>query len=529
MGKIKRITILVIVFVVLVMPISLREDSFAMKMAKLTPGNANITHNKLNQGEYSFALDSKGFPHVVWINGIPENMEEYLTVRYIRWDGENWVCIDGSPYVPGISEENDRSIVNNIEKNCIDPQIVIDADDNPHLTWAEPCKNLELETYTWNIIYVKGFGNQWVCMDGSIFDPDDMTTDNPSVVSVHNEIAFEPRLKIDNEGNPHILWKSYGDFDKEYTHFPVGLMYVKQKKSRWVTVNGEEYKSPNVVAGNPAVVCVGLYSSYWLDVDHHFCLDSKNRPHICWDNGLPQKECKDGYCYYTWVPDVFYSHWDGKDWVDAGGIKYDKSSTERGNVSKNDTPSCSPFVTLDEDDNAHLVWYDYVSEGRIVIAYAKWNGKKWVTTINTKFSGNNLFDGSPSVIDKTKYSKKPSLCIDSTNNPVVSWVGKNEEESYEDFYLIRWNGKKWEDINREIYEKNDLTSDPSNISRSYNIQLETNFCLDQSDNPHCLWLEGASSKSSSCYGIYGDLYYIRWDGENWVNASGDVYEPVVEE
>lgn len=49
--------------------------------------NANISNNKDYSGVSSIAVDSQGFPHVVWEDSSYGNID----IMYIRWNGYSWL------------------------------------------------------------------------------------------------------------------------------------------------------------------------------------------------------------------------------------------------------------------------------------------------------------------------------------------------------------------------------------------------------------------------------------------------------
>jgi len=64
-----------------------------------TKHNGNISNNNFESRNPSIVLDSKNNPHITWWDcDFQEN--NYDEIMYVKWNGENWVCADGSVYKP---------------------------------------------------------------------------------------------------------------------------------------------------------------------------------------------------------------------------------------------------------------------------------------------------------------------------------------------------------------------------------------------------------------------------------------------
>ncbi|PKM99776.1 MAG: hypothetical protein CVU78_04525 [Elusimicrobia bacterium HGW-Elusimicrobia-2] len=96
------------------------------------------------------------------------------------------------------------------------------------------------------------------------------------------------------------------------------------------------------------------------------------------------------------------------------------------------------------------------------------------------------------------YFTSPSLCLDSSGNPHIAWMG-----DYKIYYLY-WNGSSWVDADGVGQES---------ISISNNNGYYPSLRLDNSGNPHLAWCGVIASNN---YGIS----YLYWNGSSWVDADG---------
>ncbi|MEZ4813080.1 MAG: hypothetical protein R2883_06320 [Caldisericia bacterium] len=73
--------------------------------------NSNISSNLLSAYPH-LALDSNDNPHITWTTLTPGNSN----IFYIRWDGANWLTVDGTIYDPVVGNANIST--NHFKLNC---------------------------------------------------------------------------------------------------------------------------------------------------------------------------------------------------------------------------------------------------------------------------------------------------------------------------------------------------------------------------------------------------------------------------
>ena len=355
-----------------------------------------------------------------------------------------WVDADGS----GQESINISTNTGNSEY----PSLYLDSSGNPHIAWDDSTSGNE------EVYYLKWNGTEWVDADGS----------GQGEINISNTIggSYQPFLRLDDSGKPHIAWKDYtpGNFD---------IYYLKWSGTEWVDADGSGQQSKNVSDSST--------DSYHASLR----LDGLGRPHVAWFENTSGNN------------DIYYLKWNGTEWVDADG-----SGQESVNISTNTGSSENPSLYLDSSGNPHIAWHDSTS-GNEEVYYLKWSGTEWV---DADGSGQE----SINVSNRPGDSGNVSLYLDSSGNPHIAWYdfasGKN------DIYYLKWNGTAWVDVDGSSGQESINISDKSGISNYPSLYL------DNSGNPHIAWHNSLSQNN--------DIYYLKWNGEEWVDADGSGQESI---
>jgi hypothetical protein len=156
-------------------------------------------------------------------------------------------------------------------------------------------------------------------------------------------------------------------------------------------------------------------------------------------------------------------------WQLLGGA-LDLSTTQTAN---------SPSLTLDTSGKPVVAWYEY--DGTSFNIYVKrWNAGAW-----------SLVGLNPLDVEPNKTADRPSLALDSSNNPVVAW------REVDNIYVKRFDGNTW----------NLVGTGPLNINIGFST-LSSSLVLDKTNNPVVAWIEGDK--------VSYNLYVKRWNGSAWV-------------
>ncbi len=121
-----------------------------------------------------FAIDSKGYPHIIYAN------TETHQLQYVKWNGSTWVydsivLLQSYQYTLGYST------------------LALDNDDNPHVALSDPVNRTVLYanklSTSWNITIIESFNYYYT-----------------------RDIA----LKIDSENKPHVIYYSVDNYAFRY-------------------------------------------------------------------------------------------------------------------------------------------------------------------------------------------------------------------------------------------------------------------------------------------------------------------------
>jgi len=315
--------------------------------------NGNISRN----GTWSYGpaidVDSRGNPHIVW--------SDDNTIRYIKWDGFEWICDNGKKY----NSTTNNGRISGIEKDtkAAHPEIVIDSKDNPHIVWY---RNFDSND---EVIYVRWDGGKWITADGDKYDP----VSNDGNVSKNETLSRYPQLDVDNNNNPHIVWLNHNQKQK------YELNYLYWDGNSWVNFKGNEYNEINAE----------ISSSTSGASSPRIAIDGNNVPHITWWSG--------DEVYYTQLVDGM--------WVDHRGDKgFSKIKTDSTLIH-------DPVIALDTYNLPHLVWFESKE-----IGYIK---RKMIFDGEFKLSMDVDTDGDDEFVDKEKDVKAGDILRYRTNLEIV--------------------------------------------------------------------------------------------------------------
>jgi Bacterial Ig domain len=305
-----------------------------------------------------------------------------------------------------------------------------------------------------------------------------------------NQIAGEPCLVTDSGGHPVVAWdESDGTSNNVYVKRWTGTTWESVGNGLDVNTN-KDASQPSMVLdsnSNPVVVWTesdgtsnNIYVKRWtgtawilvgsgfLDVNTNqfarlpsLALDSSGNPVVAWTE-------RDGT-----FTNIYLKRWTGTAWILVGNGLL--------NLINNQSFS-DASLALDSSGNPVVAWSE--NDGTSINVYVKrWNGTAWV------FVGNGFLDVSTNT---TAY--QPSLVLDSSGNPVVSW-SEFDGASF-NIYIKRWNGTNWFAVGNGFLDVNTnrYATDPSLV-------------LDSSGNPVVAWQEFD--------GNFYNIYVKRWSGTTW--------------
>jgi len=372
------------------------------------------------------------------------------------------------------------------------PSMVIDDNNNIHVVWAEKI------TFGNQIYYKK-----WSAITQTWGLPQNISTSSDNWLD-------NPRIAIDSSYKVHIVWEDSTDYDHAGGDYDI--FYNTQILRGWGdTVVVSDVSTSN--SRNPSIA-----------------IDSGDNIYICWEDlTVIDKNGADSdiiYKYYDYTarswsssqvvskestaesqkPDLAIDSDDNISfvWYDVDGstldIMYKKGYTAHHTwddaivVSTDSTSSSfNPVITIDIEDNIHIIWVDYTdyedSESDSDIFYKKWSSSDQTWGITEVVSVEDPSTGSS--------SGGPCIAIDSELNVHVAWSDMSNlgiaGTDYDIFYRLR-------NATTDIWGNTEIISITSYEGSSY-----PDIGIDSEDYFHIIWTDYTDITGS---GEEGDLFWL---------------------
>jgi hypothetical protein len=507
--------------------------------------NSNVT--------YSLALNMSGQPVVAWpqdSNPDPAITTYGLYVK--RWTGSQWLSFGSdtplnidlaqnvyatpslklqgnNPYVTWSEQTNSGApniylkrwtgtIWQQIgtawdvvpSKFAQQPSLALDSFNNPMVAWVEDSDTTLTEPS--DNIYVKGYIKNVFAPFGNALD-----------FTVSND-ASNPSISLDNAAQPVVAWVEQGSSSD------VLVKRWNKALNTWLpaltppdnVLNNNVYspslaveKSTNVNAFNPVVAWEedngsnrDIYVKRWngtawtnygtgtpLDksaansaTQPSLVLDSTNRPYVAWTERVGTTN------------NIYVKRWTGTAWAFVGG---------------------STGLDFSLSNEAIFPSLAIGSDNKPVVAWAEENTTTFNANIYVKrLVGNTWTLVGTTAIDRSlaNYATSPSLDLDSSNNPIVTWE-EQLASGDSNIYAKRWNSVSgsWVSLGN-ILDK--VSSHPTSFPT---LAIGTN------NNPVVSWTEFDLPGSDSY-----NVYVKRWTGTAWqsvstgavdVNLANNAYSP----
>ncbi len=202
-------------------------------------------------------------------------------------------------------------------------------------------------------------------------------------------------------------------------------------------------------------------------------------------------------------------------WYGAGLSLWNPSNNPQPTdiqITRDNFTSDCPSIAWDKAGFAHVSWWSDATGNR-EIYYVHWNGAAWVNAAGQVWN-NATYNAN--VSQNAGASQYQILKLDSAGRPNLLWW--DQTQNVHGLYFVRWNGTNWVTANGALY-----TGVNGNVALAGGAGTITNFkcysfSLDSSNNPHIAFCDTISGNS--------ELYYIKWDGSNWVNVKGLTFDNV---
>ena len=215
----------------------------------------------------------------------------------------------------------DTQITTDDDENSVRPSIGVDANNRVHIVWQDQ------GGYALAYIKLNPYADD---RDGSPADPATITMVDEKTLAYDGTNYYQwPRLAIDSGGNVNVVGKSYDE----------GIFYLQTDNNGNTTV--------------AEVLLKDSSSEYTWRAAPDVAVDSNNNVHITWSD---DKDTDDNEIYYMMLNGSNGSVMIGCTMVTPDDDAISKAST----------------ITVDSDNNVHIVWKDGRGDGQAVY-YTKLN------------------------------------------------------------------------------------------------------------------------------------------------------------
>jgi len=348
---------------------------------KVTVGAEKFTEPWMRRAQGSnnkaLALDGAKRPHVAW-SGESDVADSYA-LFYAFWDGSKWRGKLNANGPDQVSVRDFTSI------GLPDASIAIDGAGKPHIAWSQFDIN-EDGDYKPFIFYRYWNGSAWTGKKRDIDKISDNTT----------EVAAWPDIAVSAQGTPYIVYTE--------NELPVDVAPEVRLKywdgSNWIGKTGASFDNLS------NSLTWSMYPSMAINGNHL---------HVAW---IEWESPQGAY-------QILSTHWDGTKWRGFNADKPDQV------VPPTNAFLDSPDLALSRSGIPTIVWEQNVGSNS-VIKDAYWNGQSWVSY------------GSAPIVG-TVTDTQPVVAVATNDYPTVAWVrfapGDNS------IFVKKWNGSKWVGLN----------------------------------------------------------------------------------
>lgn len=358
-----------------------------MKLSNGVPGMDNISENTGSSSRSVMKIGSDGNIYVCWqdsTTGNPDNTE----IFFRKWNGTQWVRIDGTPGVSNISNTGNFS-------SYVD--MVLDSNNNPHFVWVENWTAGWQNHY--QILYTRWDGTQLVTANG--------TPGYENITASMSDLNYYllPRIALFNDMPNIVFGNSYS-----YTT-PRGLYFTKWNGTQWTTVTG--------APGIELVSNTGSAYPYGISIG----INTQGQPHFVYET----------IRYMWWFimqDDLRATKWSGSTWTGFNGT----TPVFEYLMPNNRLSHSYPNIAM-QGDIPHVVWSDDgVGLGQEIV-YSKYANGAWRAANDS--AGYDILTMS------TDSDITPHIALLPGGLPAVIW--NSQKDGIGDIYF-RWFKNGWSNL-----------------------------------------------------------------------------------
>ncbi len=435
-------------------------------------------------------IDSSGFPHVVYEDASPGNLE----IFYQKWNGTNWVDYTGS----GLAERN----ISKTHHFSAVPFMKIDNGGNPVIIWQDGAiESCEIRC-------VRISGGAVTDMAGSQFP-----FINVSQSPLNSEWAW---LDLDADGYPGIAWAEGGLLQPHEIHFlrwmPEGTPTVTPSVTPTFTYDAVSSPTstptvsptftptrtvtPTMTVSPLPTAYTGYHDPCWVDADlfgaESRVLGAGEKPSLVFDQA--------GYPHIAWASGgkIYYLKWNGSAWSDADG-----TGTESSMISGWALNCTEAVVKLDTAGRPAVAWLAG-GDGWRTAYYLKWNGSEWVDCEGTGI------DEISVPVNFGGYARNLDFELGLSGLPHITYSDfpENLTHTVRDIFYLKWTGSQWADAGGSGY-------DSAMITDNTHASTRPSLAISAGGLPAIAWQE---AKTGGGF----EVRFRQYDGASWNGAGSGV-------
>lgn len=530
-----------------------------------TVANDNVSNNATASREPSLAVTSDGRPVIAW-----RDTDASTEIFLKQWNGSAWVSIVNTALLADIN-------ISDSSGSSVTPSLALMSDDTPAVAWADTTFDVGFT----NVVYAQWNGAAWVAPDDSSAyllaassqvsrDNDgNGTRDNTAITPTlrfrsderpalsftlspstggsraayteWNGVTWTGGTGIDDDSNPATFERSLaeyrfggGTFDMNSNDDPLISTDVANNilVARWIEPyqfpGGDWYKTDLSEPGNDTVNLSYNASRQ----GYSFAADSQGQPHATW------MEQKTGEEYV-----IRYAHWDGSAWVSVKGTTVDADYVISGNTGTT-RPAGAPDLTLDTDDQPHIVWSQNIGGSTLAVYYIHWDPTAnagaggWVNAAGSLYT-TAIGPPAGTIVDSGFiFAPFASLDLTSTGQPYVAWVEQTLSPR-DDIFVSTWNGSAWVKPTATATAGSDMVSQnissPSQSATLPDIEVAPNgtigltWYMDTPSTDFYIWysqlLAGSPGTWTTVEGVDGDSNPATFEADRFSNGPEGAFAP----
>jgi putative cell wall-binding protein len=405
---------------------------------------------------YSMASDSLGRPHVTWC----EIRGTVYTQMYAYWNGSDWVNVKGTT-----TDADYAYSFNPVGRPATAGDLVLDANDQPHVAWAQNIGGSTLGIYYihWDPTANAGAGG-WVNAAGSLYT-DASAAPAGTIVDSGFTFAPFPTLDLNSSGTPFVAWS-------EQTTAPRDDIFV----STW---NGSAWAKPTTGAAGSDMISQNVGGTSQTASVPDLEVAPNDTVGVTWYQDTPA-----GISFYIWYSQLKTGS--PGTWTKADGVDTDSNPAtfESDQLSTGSQTAQLSELGYSSLSRPSLAWVE--QSGGIGtttdIMYSQWSGSVW-----TKSDGTTV--GYENVSDSPDTDFYPRLQIDNDDEPVVAW----EQGSHGYLISRHISSGTWTTAHKVDIDSNPATFESSDAALYLplvNAGVESRLVLLNGETPDVLLQQG---------------------------------------